>query len=70
MTLIFWIVSLASLLEMVIISQPNVGYSRVYFGTDTRLQTLLLGVILAFVWPPFKLKLIHHNDYVVQMELV
>lgn len=55
-TLIFWIVSLASLLEMVIISQPNVGYSRVYFGTDTRLQTLLLGVILAFVWPPFKLK--------------
>ena len=51
---------------MVIISQPNVGYSRVYFGTDTRLQTLLLGVILAFVWPPFKLKLIHHNDYVVQ----
>ncbi len=27
-----------------------------YFGTDTRLQTLLLGVILAFLWPPFKLK--------------
>ncbi|BGE82899.1 acyltransferase family protein [Staphylococcus petrasii] len=55
-TLIFWIVSLISLLAMVIISQPNVGYSRVYFGTDTRLQTLLLGVILAFMWPPFKLK--------------
>ncbi|MCI2773507.1 acyltransferase family protein [Staphylococcus petrasii] len=55
-TLIFWIVSLISLLVMVIISQPNVGYSRVYFGTDTRLQTLLLGVILAFMWPPFKLK--------------
>ena len=55
-TLILWIISLVSLLAMVIISQPNVGYSRVYFGTDTRLQTLLLGVILAFVWPPFKLK--------------
>ncbi|MCJ1656777.1 acyltransferase family protein [Staphylococcus sp. NRL 16/872] len=55
-TLIFWIISLISLLAMVIISQPNVGYSRVYFGTDTRLQTLLLGVILAFMWPPFKLK--------------
>ncbi|MCE5096457.1 acetyltransferase [Staphylococcus devriesei] len=55
-TLIFWIISLVSLLAMVIISQPNIGYSRVYFGTDTRLQTLLLGVILAFIWPPFKLK--------------
>ena len=54
--MILWIISLVSLLAMVIISQPNVGYSRVYFGTDTRLQTLLLGVILAFVWPPFKLK--------------
>ena len=30
--------------------------SRVYFGTDTRLQTLLLGCILAFVWNPFGLK--------------
>ena len=60
-TLILWIISLVSLLAMVIISQPNVGYSRVYFGTDTRLQTLLLGVILAFVWPPFKLKPIHQK---------
>ncbi|MDN8759962.1 acyltransferase, partial [Staphylococcus aureus] len=34
-TLILWIISLASLLAMVVISQPNVGYSRVYFGTDT-----------------------------------
>ncbi|UDI78725.1 acetyltransferase [Staphylococcus taiwanensis] len=55
-TLILWIISLISLLAMVVISQPNVGYSRVYFGTDTRLQTLLLGAILAFIWPPFKLK--------------
>lgn len=54
--LIFWIVSLISLLLMVIISQPNVGHSRVYFGTDTRLQTILLGVLFAFIWPPFKLK--------------
>ena len=41
---------------MVIISQPHMNHSRVYFGTDTRLQTLLLGVLLAFMWPPFKLK--------------
>lgn len=55
-TLILWIVSLISLLTMVIIAQSQTGHSRVYFGTDTRLQTMLLGVIFAFVWPPFKLK--------------
>ncbi|MDW4582218.1 acyltransferase family protein [Staphylococcus saprophyticus] len=55
-TLIFWIISLISLLLMVWIPQPHMQHSRVYFGTDTRLQTMLLGVILAFIWPPFKLK--------------
>lgn len=55
-TLVFWIISLVSLLVMVLISQPHMEHSRVYFGTDTRLQTMLLGVILAFLWPPFKLK--------------
>ena len=53
--LMFWIISLVSLLMMVVISQPHLNHSRVYFGTDTRLQTLLLGVLLAFIWPPFKL---------------
>lgn len=55
-TLVLWIVSLVSLLTMIIIGQAQTGHSRVYFGTDTRLQTMLLGVIFAFVWPPFKLK--------------
>ncbi|MBE5666881.1 acetyltransferase [Staphylococcus sp. SS251] len=54
--LVFWFVSLLSLGLMIYISSFNVNHSRVYFGTDTRLQTLLLGVILAFLWPPFKLK--------------
>ncbi|SCS54075.1 acyltransferase family protein [Staphylococcus caeli] len=55
-SLIFWIVSLISLAFMIYIAQPHMHHSRVYFGTDTRLQTMLLGVILAFIWPPFKLK--------------
>ncbi|MGW7975451.1 acetyltransferase [Staphylococcus xylosus] len=55
-TLVLWIISLVSLLTMIIIGQAQTGHSRVYFGTDTRLQTMLLGVIFAFVWPPFKLK--------------
>ncbi|MGV3173308.1 acyltransferase family protein [Staphylococcus simulans] len=54
--LIFWIISLASLLAMVLITHPGMNFSRVYFGTDTRLQTLLLGVILAFLWPPNRLR--------------
>lgn len=33
---------------MMFIYSINGDHSRVYFGTDTRLQTLLLGVILAF----------------------
>lgn len=55
-TLILWIISLISLILMIAIFPITFGNSRVYFGTDTRLQTLLLGVILAFAWPPFKLK--------------
>jgi peptidoglycan/LPS O-acetylase OafA/YrhL len=54
-TLILWIVSLISLILMITISLMTTGNSRVYFGTDTRLQTILLGAILAFAWPPFKL---------------
>ncbi|MDU0634418.1 acyltransferase family protein [Staphylococcus aureus] len=53
---IFWGVSMISLGLMMFIYSINGDHSRVYFGTDTRLQTLLLGVILAFLWPPFKLK--------------
>ncbi len=54
--LVVFIASLISLLLMILIAEPNVDNSRVYFGTDTRLQTLLLGVILAYIWPPFRLK--------------
>ncbi|MBC8781660.1 acyltransferase family protein [Staphylococcus capitis] len=55
-TLILIVVSLLSLLAMIVIHMWTGNNSRVYFGTDTRLQTLLLGCILAFVWPPFSFK--------------
>ncbi|GGI43087.1 acyltransferase family protein [Mammaliicoccus stepanovicii] len=54
--LYIFLLSLISVILMMILAQPNADNSRVYFGTDTRLQTLLLGVTLAFLWPPFKLK--------------
>ncbi|MFD2830913.1 acyltransferase family protein [Corticicoccus populi] len=50
------LISLISLVIMVVLAEPMQDNSRVYFGTDTRLQTLLLGVMLAYIWPPFKLK--------------
>ncbi|MGV3041542.1 acyltransferase family protein [Staphylococcus rostri] len=52
----FLVISLLSAWWMFHLSAPDVNNARTYFGTDTRLQTLLLGVIFAFIWPAFKLK--------------
>lgn len=52
----FFVVSLLSAFWMLHLSAPDANNARTYFGTDTRLQTLLLGVIFAFIWPAFKLK--------------
>lgn len=49
-------VTMVSLGLMIYFMVPNMDNSRVYFGTDTRAHTILLGVLLAFVWPPFNLK--------------
>lgn len=48
--------SLASALAMGIMYQPGQDPSRVYYGTDTRLFSLLIGAALAVVWPSRKLK--------------
>ncbi|UXR70161.1 MULTISPECIES: acyltransferase family protein [unclassified Staphylococcus] len=52
----FFIISILSAFWMFHLSMPDANNSRTYFGTDTRLQTLLLGVVFAFIWPAFKLK--------------
>ncbi|WP_338108831.1 acyltransferase, partial [Staphylococcus auricularis] len=49
-------VSLLSLELMILLSDFQGDNSRVYFGTDTRLQTLLLGALLSLIWPPFRLR--------------
>ncbi|WP_392449959.1 acyltransferase family protein [Staphylococcus massiliensis] len=54
--LILFGVSIISLIVMMSLKGFGLSLSRLYFGTDTRLQTLLLGVLLAFIWPPFRLK--------------
>ena len=54
--LITFILSLVSLIVMIVLSAPFSDNSRVYFGTDTRAHSLLIGVMLAYIFPPFRLK--------------
>lgn len=42
----------ASAIAMAIIYSPDTDASRVYYGTDTRVGTILMGAALAFVWSP------------------
>ena len=43
-----------STVVMAILYHPYTDPSRVYYGTDTRVATLLLGAALAFVWAPWR----------------
>lgn len=54
--IVFFVVSLISMAIMWALFNPGESISRIYFGTDTRLHTLLLGAMLALVWPAYKLK--------------
>ncbi|MEI5989250.1 hypothetical protein A5881_000738 [Enterococcus termitis] len=41
---------------MAVLYTPGADPTRVYYGTDTRLFSILMGSGLAFVWPSFRLK--------------
>ncbi|MGX6977774.1 acyltransferase family protein [Vagococcus elongatus] len=43
-------VGTASVLTMIFLYQPE-AIDRIYYGTDTRVFTLILGGLFAFVWP-------------------
>ena len=45
-----------SAVDMALQFSPNADPSRVYFGTDTRAFSLLIGSLLAFVWPYQRLR--------------
>jgi peptidoglycan/LPS O-acetylase OafA/YrhL/lysophospholipase L1-like esterase len=49
---------------------PNADPSRVYFGTDTRLSGLLLGVALGLFWTPNRLRPHASRGFTVTMDLV
>ena len=43
--------ALLSALEMALLFSPDTDPSRVYYGTDTRAFSLLIGAFMAFAWP-------------------
>lgn len=47
--------AIASALLMAVLYKPYTDPSRVYFGTDTRASTMLIGTALAIVWTPWRL---------------
>lgn len=47
--------ALASAVLMMMLYVPGADPTRVYYGTDTRLFSLMMGASLAFVWPLNKL---------------
>lgn len=49
------LVACLSALLMVALYNPAIDPSRIYYGTDTRAFSLLIGASLAFLWPSHKL---------------
>lgn len=50
------IAAFVSALLMIILFKPGQDPSRIYYGTDTRVFSILLGAALAFLWPSTRLK--------------
>lgn len=48
--------ALVSAILMAVLYVPGQDPTRVYYGTDTRLFSILLGGALAFIWPSTRLK--------------
>ena len=55
MILLICLGTFASALAMAILYEPGVDPSRIYYGTDTRAFSLLIGAVLALVWPSNRL---------------
>ena len=51
MRTVVMVLAAISAIAMAIMYQPTGDPSRVYYGTDTRAMSLLIGVWLAFIWP-------------------
>ncbi len=47
--------AIVSAILMIVLYHPGLDPSRVYYGTDTRAQEILLGAVLAMLWPSRRL---------------
>ncbi|WP_159723367.1 acyltransferase family protein [Enterococcus sp. CSURQ0835] len=52
----FSVAAFISAILMALMYTPGQDPTRAYYGTDTRMFSILLGVALAFVWPSTRLK--------------
>lgn len=55
LAILILLLSFVSAEAMAIMFKPDLDPSRIYFGTDTRAFSILLGAALAVVWPSAKL---------------
>ncbi|MBJ8055844.1 acetyltransferase [Bacillus cereus] len=55
MILLICLGAVASALAMAILYEPGTDPSRIYYGTDTRAFSLLIGAALALIWPSNRL---------------
>ncbi|KMP74570.1 acyltransferase [Bacillus cereus] len=58
--------AVASALAMAVLYEPGVDPSRIYYGTDTRAFSLLIGAALALIWPSSRLA----NKIIPQARLI
>lgn len=70
LVIITMIIATASALAMGIMYEPGTDPSRVYYGTDTRAFSLLIGAILAFLWPSHKLSTKVPKQLRLSMDLI
>lgn len=57
------VLAVASAVAMAVLFVPGADPSRSYYGTDTRAQSLLLGCLLAIIWPFDKMSAKSAGDF-------
>ena len=62
--------ALVSTVLRLVLYEPGADPSRIYFGTDTRLSGLLLGVALGLFWTPNRLRPHATRRFTLTMDLV
>jgi len=62
--------AVGSLLLMALLFDTGGDPTRVYYGTDTRASGLLVGVALALVWPPWRMRADVHPRAVTVLDAV